>query len=79
MNAMSPDPKMPQLWNLKLEEAKAVLDSLGIQYRVSFAQSKAIPEGELLSVSPRPGTTIGTEMEALIMISSGPPLAPGQR
>jgi beta-lactam-binding protein with PASTA domain len=69
---------MPQVWNLTFEEAKAVLDSAGIRYQICFAQSRAILEGELLSVAPPPGTAMDAEMAALITVSSGPPLAPGR-
>jgi beta-lactam-binding protein with PASTA domain len=68
--------EMPQVWHLPLEEARAALDAVGIPHRISFAQSQTIPEGELLSVAPPTGATVAPGMEALLMVSSGPPVVP---
>jgi hypothetical protein len=45
---------MPQVCHLSLEEAKAALDAVGIPYRISRAQNRLIPEGDLISIAPVP-------------------------
>ena len=65
---------MPQVWHLPLEEAEAALDAVGIPYRISRAQSRAIPEGQLISVAPVPGTIMGSGIEAVLTVSYGPPI-----
>jgi beta-lactam-binding protein with PASTA domain len=67
---------MPKVWHLPLEEAEAVLTATGIAYRVSRHQNAAVPEGELFSVSPPPGTLIGDGLEAILNVSCGPPRRP---
>jgi eukaryotic-like serine/threonine-protein kinase len=69
---------MPRVSHLPLEEARDALDAVGIPHRTSFAQSQTIPEGELVSVSPPTGATLATGMEALLVVSSGPPVVPHQ-
>jgi hypothetical protein len=70
--------EMPQVWHLPLEEARVALDAVGIPHRISFAQSQTIPDGELLSVAPPTGATVAPGMEALLVVSSGPPVIPHQ-
>jgi beta-lactam-binding protein with PASTA domain len=38
-------------------------------------QSKLVPEGELIDVSPRPGTSLENVSEVVITVSSGRPIA----
>lgn len=65
---------MPQVWHLSVEEAKAALDAVGIPYRISRAQNRVTPEGDLFSVAPVPGTIMRSGMEALLNVSDGPPV-----
>jgi beta-lactam-binding protein with PASTA domain len=74
MTAVLNEPKMPQVWNLTYEQPKAVLDAAGVPYRISLSQTQTVPEGDLLSVSPPPGTRLGTNVEVLLTVSSGPPV-----
>jgi beta-lactam-binding protein with PASTA domain len=74
MTAMPDEPKMPQVWNLTYQEAKAVLDAADIPYRVFFSQTQTVPEGELLSVSPPPGTRLSANVQVVLTVSSGPPV-----
>ena len=67
---------MPKVWHLPLEEAKAELAAAGITYRVSQSQSRIVPEGDLISVSPLPGTPMVDGLEAILNISYGPPRRP---
>jgi beta-lactam-binding protein with PASTA domain len=67
---------MPKVWDLPLEEAKALLDAAGIRYRVSESQNLTVPEGELFSVSPPPGTPLADGLEAILNVSYGQPTRP---
>jgi beta-lactam-binding protein with PASTA domain len=69
---------MPQVWHLSLEEAKAALDAVGIQYRISRAQNRLLPEGHLISIAPVPGTIMRSGMEAVLAVSYGPPVVGGR-
>jgi beta-lactam-binding protein with PASTA domain len=67
------DVQMPQVWHLPLEEAEAALDLAGIPYRISRARSREIPEGQLISAAPAPGTIMDSAIEAVLTVSHGPP------
>jgi len=67
-------PVMPQVWDLPTEQAKTVLIAQGLTFRVKLSQSNVIAEGELISVSPRPGTQLDGGVEVVLTISSGPPI-----
>jgi hypothetical protein len=71
---MSEEPKMPAVWSLTYQKAKAALDSAGIPYQVSFAQNQAIPEGDRLL----PELFLSAGKEALLTVSSGPPVMPNR-
>ena len=73
MGGVSQVAEMPQVWHLSLEEAMATLDAVGIPYRISLAQNRLIPEGNLFSVAPAPGTIMRSGMEAVLTVSHGPP------
>ena len=64
---------MPKVWHLPLEDAKDVLAAAGVAYRVSLHQSLTVPEGEMFSVSPTPGTPLAEGQVATLNVSCGPP------
>lgn len=70
---------MPKVWDLSTEEAEAALRAAGIEYRISRAQSRAIPDGDLVSVAPVPGTVIRPGDDVLLTVSSGPPVVSDER
>jgi beta-lactam-binding protein with PASTA domain len=70
---------MPQVWNLPMEEAEAALHAASIPYRISRAQSQVVPEGDLVSVAPMPGTVMRPGDEVLLTVSCGAPVVPGDR
>jgi beta-lactam-binding protein with PASTA domain len=76
MVEMSADPVMPAVWHLTPAEARAALEQLGLRPRLHFAQSRAVPTGELISVSPPPGTTLLADTPVTVTVSSGPPVVP---
>lgn len=76
ISVMPDDAVMPLVWHLPPDEALAVLGAAGIPTRVSRAQSRTIPEGQLISVAPRPGTAVRLGEEAVLTVSCGPPVAP---
>ena len=66
--------KMPRIHHLTLEQAQHALQAEGLLFKLRLMQSDAVPEGELIAVSPRPGTTVvEEESEVVLMVSSGPP------
>ena len=67
-------PVMPRVWDLPTEQAKTVLIEHGLAFRVELSQSDAIAAGDLISVSPRPGTKLDGGVEVVLTISSGPPI-----
>jgi beta-lactam-binding protein with PASTA domain len=74
--AMAGEPrKMPRIHHLTLEQAQHTLQAEGLTFKLRLMQSKAVPEGELIAVSPRPGTIVEDESEVVLMVSSGPPIA----
>jgi beta-lactam-binding protein with PASTA domain len=73
---MAGEPReMPRIHHLTLEQAQHTLQAEGLLFKLRLMQSEAVPEGELIAVSPRPGTIVEAESEVVLMVSSGPPIA----
>ena len=73
--AMAGEPrKMPRIHHLTLEQAQHALQAEGLPFKLALMQSKVIPEGELIAVSPRLGTIVEGESEVVLIVSSGPPI-----
>jgi beta-lactam-binding protein with PASTA domain len=64
--------KMPRIHHLTLEQAQRTLQAEGLPFKLQLMQSKVVPEGELIAVSPRQGTIV--QGEVFLMVSSGPPI-----
>ena len=45
-----------------------------IPYRISRAENRLIPEGQLISIAPVPGTIMRSGMKAVLTVSHGPPV-----
>ena len=72
---MAGEPRtMPRIHHLTLERARRRLQAEGLPFTVVLMQSKAVPEGELISASPRPGTSLGDGREVVLTVSVGPPI-----
>lgn len=72
--AMAGEPrKMPRIHHLTLEQVQHTLQAEGLTFKLRLAV-KAVPEGELIAVSPRPETIVEDESEVVLMVSSGPPI-----
>jgi beta-lactam-binding protein with PASTA domain len=66
--------KTPRVDHLTLEQAQQTLQTDNFPFRIQRMQSKAVPEGELIAVSPRPGTSVEDGGEVVLTVSSGPPI-----
>ena len=66
---------MPRVFDLSAEAAEAVLNAAGLDFYVERAQSTAVPEGSLISVSPRPDTPLDRDSRIVLTVSAGPPIA----
>ncbi len=66
---------MPRVHHLTLEQAQHTLQTENLTFRIQRMQSMAVPEGELIAVSPRPGTNVEDGSEVVLTVSSGPPIA----
>ena len=65
----------PRVHHLTLENAQRTLQTQNLTFRIQWMQSKAVPEGELIAVSPRPGTSAEDGSEVVLTVSTGPPIA----
>ncbi len=63
---------MPNVWHLALGAAIKALEAAGIPYRISRSQNQTVPDGDLMSVAPVPGTIMRPDMEAVLTVSCGP-------
>jgi serine/threonine-protein kinase len=68
---------MPQVFDLTTEEAEAALRASGLDFDVVLAQSTAVPEGDLINVSPSPGTPVDEGTRIVLFVSAGPPIVGG--
>jgi beta-lactam-binding protein with PASTA domain len=68
--------KMPQVHHLTLEEAQQTLKAEGLSFKLALMQSKAVPEGELIAVTPLAGSSVEHRSEVVLTVSSGPPTPP---
>ncbi len=64
---------MPKVWDLSVEEAQQTLRAVGLAFAIHYAQSQAMPEGALITASPRPGSDLDDGTEIVLTVSSGPP------
>jgi len=71
--------RIPQVWPLSAEKAEAALCAASIPYRISRAQSQLVPEGDLLSAAPVPGSVVRSGDEVLLTVSCGPSEMPDER
>jgi beta-lactam-binding protein with PASTA domain len=69
---------MPKVWDLSFNEAQRALQSAGLDFTIVRMQSRVIPAGAVIGVSPRPGTPLDDEVRIIITISIGPPVVPNQ-
>ncbi|MCA0969250.1 Stk1 family PASTA domain-containing Ser/Thr kinase [Halobacillus litoralis] len=67
-----PTVDLPRLSRMTVEEATAELEDLGLEVAISEEYSPDVPEGEVISQDPSPGTAVreGTTVE--LTISRGP-------
>ena len=73
--AMEGEPReMPRIHHLTLEQAQHTLRAQGLPFKLVLMQSKAVPEGELIAVSPRAGAMVEGRNEIVLTVSSGPPM-----
>lgn len=76
MERMPGEPrKMPEVHHLTLEQAQHTLKAENLPFTIQRLQSDAVPKGELIAVSPRPGTNVEDGNEVVLTVSSGPPTA----
>jgi beta-lactam-binding protein with PASTA domain len=74
--AMEGEPhKMPRTHHLALEQVQYRLKAEALPFKLALMQSMAIPKGELIAVSPRPGTSLENGSEIVLTVSSGSPIA----
>lgn len=66
---------MPHIHHLTLEQAQRTLRAGDLPFRTHRMKSKSVPEGELIDVLPRPGTSLENVSEIVITVSSGRPIA----
>ena len=65
-------PKMPRVHHLTLEQAQHTLQTEKRPFRIQRVPSRAVPEGELIAISQRPGTSAEDRCEVVLTVSSGP-------
>jgi beta-lactam-binding protein with PASTA domain len=70
---------MPRVFDMSAEAAEAALRAAGLDFCVERAQSRAVPEGGVISVSPRPGTPLDRGSRIVLTVSAGPPIAESAR
>jgi len=71
---MAAEPReMPDLHDQSLEEARLTLRAADLTFTIQRVQSKAVPEGQLIGVSPQPGTLLAAGASAVLVVSCGPP------
>jgi beta-lactam-binding protein with PASTA domain len=66
---------MPRINHLTLEQAQDTLRAERLPFKVELMQSMVVPEGQLIAVSPRPGSNMEDGSEVVLTVSSGPPMA----
>jgi beta-lactam-binding protein with PASTA domain len=69
---------MPKVWDLSFEEAQLTLQAAGLEFTIQRVQSRVVPDGALLTVSPRPRTPLKDDVKIVLTISIGPPVVPNQ-
>jgi beta-lactam-binding protein with PASTA domain len=67
--------KMPWIHHLALGQVQHRLQAEGLPFKLALMQSKAIPKGVLIAVSPRPGISLEDGSEVVLTVSSGSPVA----
>jgi eukaryotic-like serine/threonine-protein kinase len=69
-----PEPvEVPSLQGRKLAGAKSALQKVGLTASVSQRFSMKVPAGEVISVSPAPGTVVNAGSAVQLISSKGPP------
>jgi len=63
---------MPPVIGLRQEEATALLDQLGLSYRVRFRQSDR-PSGTVVRSDPEAGTPVSPDTRITLIVAEGPP------
>lgn len=74
MDGMSDSRLMPRVFDLSRNEAEAALRAAGLDFDVVLAQSTAVPGGDLIDVSPRPGTPVDEGTRVVLTVSAGRPI-----
>ncbi|HET9897138.1 MAG TPA: PASTA domain-containing protein [Streptosporangiaceae bacterium] len=64
--------KVPALRGMTRAAASAKLDALGLTMRVGQSRHSDLPKGEVLAMSPAPGSSVGNGSQITLTLSLGP-------
>lgn len=64
--------KIPQIVGKSEENAKTIIEELGLVFKVDGEEKSDKPKGEVLKCIPNEGTTVKKKSEVKVIVSSGP-------
>ncbi len=64
---------VPDVYRLRADRAMTVLEATGFSVRMDSVDSD-LPQGEVISINPEPGTDLDVPEEVHLRVSKGPPL-----
>ncbi len=65
-------PTVPSIVSLTLDQARTLVESLGLKVEIAREASDNVPENNVMSQDPRPGTQVASDAVISLVVSSGP-------
>ncbi len=65
---------VPDVRGAAADDAQQTLSDAGLKAKTSKQQSENVPEGQVISQSPAPGSRVGRDAVVKLTVSSGPPM-----
>lgn len=64
--------KVPQIIGIEVNEAKKMVEDLGLKFTIQAEEESDKPKGTIIIVTPNEGTTVKKNTEIRVTVSSGP-------